>query len=108
MGYFIIVDVVNFDFSGDFFDMMDSMLCFVVVGCCDFYGIVIFDFDGSIGFFGQGMDNRIVFIDNVFDFVWVDFDGVDMWCEFRDIVVWCVNCLFYYVQDVQMCIFSLV
>lgn len=108
MGYFISVDVVYFDFCSDFFDMMNSMFCFFVVGCCDFYSIVIFDFDGGVGFFGQGMDNRVVFIDNIFDFVWVDFDGMDMWCEFRDIVMWCVDCLFYYVQDMQMCIFSLV
>lgn len=108
MGYFIIVDMVDFDFCGDFFDMMDSVFCFFIVGCCDFYSIVIFNFDGGVGFFSQCVDYRIVFIDYVFDFVCVDFDGMDMWCKFRDIVVWCVDCLFYYVQDVQMCIFSLV
>lgn len=107
-GYFISVDAVYFDFCSDFFDTTNSMFRFFVVGRCNFYSIVIFDFDGGVSFFGQSTDYRIVFIDNIFDFVRVDFDGMDTRCEFRDIVTRRVDRLFYYVQDMQTRIFSLV
>ena len=107
-GHFTCIDAAHFDFCSDFFDATDREFRFLAVGCCDLHSTVIFDFDGGAGLFGQRTDYGTALTDNIFDLVWIDLDGVNTRCEFRDITAWCVDSLFHHAQDVQTCTFSLV
>lgn len=79
---FIVVSFINFNFSCYLFNFVNSDVCFCMFCCEDFDSIVVFNFDVSVRFFSNLMDYCIVFIDNVMNFVLVNFYCVNVWSKF--------------------------
>src|SRR5690606_29673910 len=69
------VDRTDLRFRGDFLDAGNRRFQALAVFTEDFDGAVVFDVDGSTGFFGDGADGRTALADHVADLVRMDLQG---------------------------------